>query len=259
MIEIGDQPLRPRRGPSKVTLGCDTGHPRLDGLEVLDGDGTVVREIGVASALLESPMSALVLETTDGCDPLHINSVDVIGPDAGPGLDPGDLVVSLRNLSAFVILNWQSGTLERVVRGSFIQQHAVRHLEGSKFLLFDNQGANLDSDGAQSGPSRLLEVDLATGKERTIFPSADVPPELATPFSRYHGQIDISEDRRRALVSFTDAGRGFEIDLSTGEVLFAYDNVHDLTGVEAAPRELRANAARASLYGMKYLDGNATD
>ena len=85
----------------------------------------------------------------------------------------------------------------RLVRGSFTRQHSVQHLEGSTFVMFDNQsGKEL---------SRLLAVDLATGLETTVFPNANTPanPHL---YSRVAGNVSVSPDRRRAVVSYSNAG-----------------------------------------------------
>ena len=62
----------------------------------------------MATALVESPYAALLWHTTDPCDPLHLNSVRRIEDaedaiDDSAGIAAGDLVVSLRNLSAFAI------------------------------------------------------------------------------------------------------------------------------------------------------------
>ena len=59
----------------------------------------------MATALVESPYAALLWHTTDPCDPLHLNSMRRIEDaiDDSAGIAAGDLVVSLRNLSAFAI------------------------------------------------------------------------------------------------------------------------------------------------------------
>ena len=86
---------------------------------------------------------------------------------------------------------------ERLVRGSFTRQHSVQHLEGSTFVMFDNQsGKEL---------SRLLAVDLATGLETTVFPNANTPTNLHL-YSRVAGNVSVSPDRRRAVVSYSNAG-----------------------------------------------------
>ena len=161
---------------------------------------------------------------------------------------PGDLVVSLRNLSAFAIVDPASGAIKRVVRGGFLQQHAVHHLGGSRFLMFDNLGG--DADG---GPSRLLEVDLTTGAERRVFPVPGLPEPFRGAFSRVAGHVDISPDRQRALVAYSEYGRIFEVDLASGRPLLTYDNLHDLSRVAAAPASLRETAARAQVFSAQYL------
>jgi len=247
-LTVGEDPLTVEVNGSTKRIRCETDRPQIDGVQIVDGEGAVVRRLEIAEMLAASPWSALITQTTDGCDPLHINFVDVIRPDAGPGLEPGDLVVSLRNLSAFAIVDRDSGAIKRVIRGGFLQQHAVRHLGGSRFLMFDNLGGD-----AEGGPSRLLELDLATGVERRVFPAPGLPEPFRDAFSGVAGYIDISPDRRRALVSYSEYGRMFEVDLASGQPLMIYDNLHDLSQVAAAPPTLRETAARAQLFSAQYL------
>jgi hypothetical protein len=249
MLSVGAEALTVEVNGAPQRVRCETGRPQIDGVQIVDGDGTVVRRLEITEALAASPWAALITQTTDGCDPLHVNFVDVIQPDAGPGLDPGDLVVSLRNLSAFAIVDPDSGAIKRVVRGGFLQQHAVHHLGGSRFLMFDNLGGD-----AEGGPSRLLELDLATGVERRVFPAPALPAPFRHAFSKVAGDIDISPDRRRALVSFSEYGRAFEVDLASGQPLMTYDNLHDLSQLDAAPADLRETASRAQLFSARYLE-----
>ena len=161
---------------------------------------------------------------------------------------PGDLAVSLRNLNAFAILDRESFRLKRLVRGSFFQQHAVTHLEGSTFLLFDNQG----SDG-QNGPSRLLEIDLATGRETTVFPNAETPEFLRGLFTEYLGKIDLSPDRQRAMVVFGLTGIAVEVRLADGAVLNVFTSLHDVSRLEQFDAARRTQAAILAMYGLDYL------
>ena len=82
-------------------------------------------------------------------------------------------MVSLRNISAFAILDGDTYRLKRLVRGGFFMQHSVMHLEGTRFLMFDNLGRE-----GRHGPSRLLMVDIADGTETTIFPNDRTPAHL---------------------------------------------------------------------------------
>ena len=64
---------------------------------------------------MNSKFASVLLSTTAACDPLHLNFIHQLGDDAGgaPGIAPGDLVVSLRSLSAFAILDGETGRLKR--------------------------------------------------------------------------------------------------------------------------------------------------
>ena len=158
-------------------------------------------------------------------------------------------MVSLRNLSAFAILDGETARLKLLVRGGFFQQHSVQHLEGSTFLMFDNLGH--DDVG---GPSRLLMVDISDGRETTIFPNDTTPEALRGLFSRYRGYIDISNDRERAIVAFTDASVAVEVRLSDGEVLNTFTSLHDLSDIEQFSEERMTVAGRFRLFGIDYVE-----
>ena len=241
------QEAAPSREASQFRLACASPHRDL--ARVIAGDGRTLEEIDLLQALLESPHAAALRHTTSPCDPLHLNSVEPLGADAsGAGLAPGDLVASLRNLSAFAIIDRDSRRLKRLVRGGFFMQHSVKHLEGAKFLMFDNWGGD-----ETQGPSRLLMVDLATGSETTIFPNAATPEPLRNLFSMYRGHLSISPDRRRALCTFSDEGKSVEVRLADGAALAVFTNLHDVSRWEAFPEERKTRAALFKLQGAYYL------
>ena len=81
-------------------------------------------------------------------------------------------------------------------------------------------------------------------------------PEFAEGLYSYRGShLDISADRSRALVSFSGEGKGFEVDIATGDRILAYDSLHDLREVPGADPATTGTARRANLYGLYYLDG----
>ena len=240
-----------------VTLDCPPGRLGLDSVDVIGGDGRLLDSIDLVGAMLDSPFAPVLIDASapsglrrrTPCNPLHANYVDrIVDNDVQDvwGMSSGDLVVSLRNVSAFVILDAESGRVKRLVRGSFRWQHSVQHWKGSRFLLFDNQG----NDGAH-GPSRLLMVDLADGRETTIFPNDGTPATLRGLFSRVAGKISISPDRRRALVVFTAAGVAVEVRLSDGAALNVFRSLHDVSALEQFPEE---RAARPAVFRMSGLD-----
>ena len=251
-LQIGEGSLRFSYGASPDTveysLPCTTERPQLDTIQVVDGEGAVTEEIALTPIFLGSNWAGIVPETTDACDPFHLNYIDLVGENAGPGLAEGDLVLSLRNLSRFAIFDPEEKRIKRVISGGFIQQHSVHHLEGSRFLIFDNRGGDVFGPG-----SRVVELDIADGTERRIFPNEETPDAFAEVFSDRAGFLDISPDRSRVLASFTHAGRGFEIDIASGRLLAIYDNVHDLSSVSDVPADERGQAWRFSIFGMSYL------
>jgi hypothetical protein len=114
--------------------------------------------------------------------------------------------------------------------------------------MFDNHGG-----GAEGGPSRLLAVDLATGEERTIFPTREHPPRLHGAFSGTAGGVHIAPNGERAIVVFSTDGKAYEIRLADGAVLTEYDHVHDVSMVDSLPEERVAKAGIFVLYGVDYI------
>ncbi|MBL9060066.1 MAG: hypothetical protein JNK88_08595, partial [Mangrovicoccus sp.] len=249
-LEVGKGNWNVRVGPTDrpINAYCETDRPMIDGIHELDLNGNVVARYDINRAMRASPWTALLVNPFNACDPYHINYVDVLDETApGGDLAPGNLVISSRNLSAILIYDPKQDKIVKIVRGSFQQQHSVHHLAGSKALLFDNWGAS----GAGQG-SRLLEVDLAGGPERQVFPPlGETKPEF---YSGRAGLIDIAPDRTRVLISLTEAHSGVEVDLTTGEQFLHYDSLHDLSSVAAAPENLRKSAVKAKLFGMYYLN-----
>ena len=241
------------RSVHKVRLNCR--RPMLDTVRVIDGAGRVREEISVFDAVRESRHVRMIRKSGRDCDPLHLNSIDVLGEDAGgaDGLAPGDLVVSLRSLSAFAVLDRRTHRVKRLVRGGFVVQHAVLHLEGSRFLTFDNLGMDAADGG---GFSRLLMVDVADGGETTIFPDAATPDPLRQAFfTAKGGDVALSPDRRRVIGTAWESGRGVEVRLADGAVLAEFDNVHDVSRLEQLADERMTHAWRFPLSSIRYVSG----
>ena len=243
-------------GGQHVELRCEGRRPWLESVNVIDGDGRLLDSIDLTGAMLDSPFAPVLFEPYNRrrrpprpCDLLHPNFIHRVGGDVRDVRDvsSGDLVVSMAGVSAFAILDAGSGRVKRVVRGSFRRQHAVHHWQDSRFLLFDNQG----SDGV-NGPARLLMVDLADGRETTIFPNAGTPEALRGLRSTFMGKISISPDRRRALVVFR-SGVAVEVRLSDGAALRVFRSLHDVSGLEQFPEERATRPAVFRMTGLDYV------
>lgn len=240
-----------------VNLNCATGKPYNSTISFIDENGRLFRRINVVDVLLDSPFAPILQYTTsphynqeDPCDIIHLNFAHRLREDAGGawGIAPGDIVASLRNLSAFAILDGETGRVKRLTRGSFFHQHSVQHIQGSRFLMFDNIG----SDGVY-GPSRILIIDLADGQETTIFPNERTPEYLRDLFSISVGHIDVSPDRCRVIAAFTREGVAVEIRLSDGEALNVFTSLNDVSDLHQFPTERETKAAMFRIYGIEYI------
>src|SRR4030095_9314764 len=166
-----------------------------------------LKKISILEAVLQSPYRAILLNTSDPCDPIHLNYVDTLSKGSSNGAGGGDrtqFLVSLRNVSAFGLIDSVTGRLVRVFRGSFVQQHGVRFIDAHTVVMMDNCGGDY-----AGGPSRVLLFDLADGKERTLFPNA--LSKWPGTFTKEAGNIDISADHKRVIATFTHSGRAYEI------------------------------------------------
>ncbi len=242
-FSLADQPMSIRNNTSDILI---------DAINIIrPEDGELLRQFSVLDAINNSPHSALLGANVNPADPLHVNSVFMLDDSAnGAGiLSSGDLVISMRNVSAVAILDGRSGSLKCLRRGSFLFQHSARHWKDSKFLLLDNQG----TDGTY-GPSRLMSIDLTTGAEQTIFPNADTPPSLrARAVTEMRGHISISSDLTRAICSFPDARFAMEVRLSDGECLSLFDSVHDISPFGFLNKYDNTKFAAFNLNAIEYL------
>lgn len=123
-------------------------------------EGEVIKEISVLGALLDSDRAGILRtpgwnEHND--DPLHLNDVEVVGPDfarALPTVEAGDLLVSLRDRNTIAVLDQDSQAVVWSMTGLFIEQHDPDLLPNGNLLIFDNRGGSARGRG-----SRILEID----------------------------------------------------------------------------------------------------
>ena len=202
----------------------------VDHVRVIDGDGVLVRQISVGEALRNSHQAPALSYARNACDPLHLNSVEVLTA-AGPfGLAAGDFLLSLRGIGALAVLDGEDGRLKRIWRGGFYGQHGARELSGPAgptFLLYDNWGRE-----GEYGPGRLLALEAASGRARTIFPNASTPASVGIR-SSLRGGVSVAPDGSRAIVHAYRAAQAVEVDLATGETTAVFQVLDDVSALAA--------------------------
>jgi hypothetical protein len=240
-------------GATRVDVTCETGETYVDAIRVLGADGKPVRELPVMEALLQAGRSGWFYNVRDGCNPTHLNSIDLAPESAAkaiPGAAAGDLLVSLRETNTVALLDAATGAVKRVIAGFTAAQHSPRFLPDGTVLVFDNLGGD-----RRLGGTRVVRLDLVKGTAQTLFPSAGDQPLLPV-YSETAGHIDVSPDGRRALIAITHQGRVVEIDVASGTPSWVYDNTHDIARfLEAHDMNATQTRARFATYGAYYVTG----
>jgi hypothetical protein len=236
---------------TRVDLPCAAGEAYMDGIRVLSPDGKPVREITLMDKFVAAGYRGLFYGLRDGCNPTHLNSVDLASAEVAkrvPNVAEGDLLVSLREASAVALLDGKTGAVKYVVSQHTAAQHGPRFLPDGTVLVFDNLGGDRELGG-----SRIVRMDLVKGTSETVFPR-EAHDQLVPFFSATAGHIDVSADGRRALVAATHQGRIIEIDVASGKPLWVYDNTHDIAGfVQANGLRTDQTRARFATYGAYYV------
>jgi len=197
------------------------GFPQLprqvltDDLVHVSADGEELARMSLLDALLDSEYRSvleMVYPETENpasgeteWDPLHTNTVNVIGPDFAEHhnfAEPGQLLVSFRGLDAIALADMSDKSIVWLSRGFWSNQHDPDPLPNGNILVFDNDGY-----GGPGGPSRLVEY--APGSNEIVWSYTGTRPR---PFwsDRRGSQQPLPSGN--VLVTSSQAGRLLEVD-----------------------------------------------
>ncbi len=190
-----------------------------DLLLTVSPDGKLLDRVSVLEALCDSParvklMSQGGYNTTFSPrrraeDPLHLNNLEPVLPEmAGqwPMAKPGDVLVSLRNLSMVGFIDGQTHKMGWTMTGPFVRQHDPDLMPNGHILVFDNLGGK----GGPGGRSRILEMDPAT--QRIAWEYAGTAED---PFDSGKGGTQQPLPNGNVLVAEAWGGRVFEVTRGT--------------------------------------------
>lgn len=90
-----------------------------------------------------------------------------------PGLDAGDLIVSMRDLHLVAAIDGSTHGWKWVVSGRTVRQHSPRLTTDGGILVFDNRGGR-----GETGGSRFVRLTYGEDTVETIVPGPDTPADI---------------------------------------------------------------------------------
>jgi hypothetical protein len=190
-------------------------------------DGKVLSEVSVLKALASYP-GFLSMNYAEGLevtasDPTHVNGAEPLPAawaERFPMFAPGDLLVSLRNMNAIVVIDPRTDRVKWALAGLFAKQHDADYLPNGNLMVFDNAGGD-----PACGGSRVLEIDPAS---QAIVWSYDGCGGLP-----FHTDIRGSQQlltNGNVLVIESQGGRVLEVARDDQRVVWEYVNAIEVEG-----------------------------
>jgi len=144
-------------------------------------DGELLRSYSMVDILRDNGLESLLYLSARNrgapsisYDPLHLNSVRALPEGVRSRLfDPGDVAVSLRNISTVLVLDGDTMEVKWHATGPFLRQHDPIFLPGDRISIFDNRPV---ADDEGSLESQIMELNTRTG-EATAVLGGDGPGE----------------------------------------------------------------------------------
>ncbi len=210
-------------------------------------DGQVLDEIHILDILYEAGLEGLVYNSVVAVRSrhaaiTHLNDVEVLrtaDAQAFPNLEPGDLMVSARNLNLILILDPGTRRIKWYHTGPWILQHDPDFTRDGRISVFDNR-FDMTPTGSALGGSRIVVLDPRTFEWRVAYGGAP-QRRFYTGTVGNHQQLE----NGNLLIAETHAGRVFEATQS-GDVVWEYINRYDENRV--------AMVMQATRYTRDYFE-----
>jgi hypothetical protein len=183
-----------------------------DFVTVLDADGKEIEQVSLLEAVERSPYTSLIELSAKAGDIFHTNTVEVLDGRLAadiPAFREGNVLLSMRNVDAVVVLDMEKKEIVWAFAGLFKQQHQPTLLDNNHMLVFDNMGLG--------ERSRVLEIDLVS--QQVVW---SYGPEGF--YTRYCGSSQRLPNGN-TLITETDAGRALEVR-PDGRIVWEYTNPH---------------------------------
>ncbi len=188
-------------------------------------EGEILKEISLLKAFYSNEKYRPLLwkykrtQTHQG-DIFHMNDAEVLNPslaDKFPGLEPWDVVVSLKKLNTIAILN-QDGEIKWLSEGDFNEQHDPDFEPDGRLVIFNNN-MDFSKNGEYLGGSKIQAIayDDSYAMEQ-LYPVAG-SPRFYTKAGGKH-QLTLNGNR---MITEAQTGRAIEVT-PEGEIVWEWIN-----------------------------------
>jgi hypothetical protein len=178
-------------------------------------EGEILREIFVLKSIYESGYGGLLADTFKSFDITHMNDVEILSADMAeqfPMFAPGDIMVSLRNISTVLVIDGKSEMIKWHLQHPLVRQHDPDFEADGNIVIYDNRD-DMTQEGMRLGSTRLLRINPGTGEINDAYP-INAMQEF---YSQTGGKHQLLANGNR-LITEAHGGRVFEIDAQGDEV-----------------------------------------
>lgn len=214
-------------------------------------DGEILQEISLLETLYKAGHEYLIwkIGRRRKGDITHLNEIEVLSSsmaDHYPLFEPGDLVVSMRNIHAVFVFDPVSLKVKWLTTGPFMFQHDPDFIGNGWIAIFDNNpdGSRspkyLDANpivtvkpGQYLGGSRIVALKPGTNEVRVLFPKG-----LSQPFYTEAGGKFQMLENGNLLIAEAQAGRLFETN-SSGQIVWEW--IQEYNNDNLVPEVLEAS------------------
>ena len=211
--------------PAEVNIpNGPTGYPYHEAplrswtLQNIDLEGTILRTIPVIDIFLENDLEGLLYLSTRRNlapivrgDTLHLNDIETF-PAAYESdiFNAGDLLISLRNINAILVVDPGSLEVKFLSIGHFVRQHDPDFLPGDRISVFDNRNITLAPE-FPTAASRIVEISALDGSARTVLSGDGETPFFTEIMGKHqrlkNGNILVVSSGEGQVLEFSPDGR----------------------------------------------------
>ena len=189
-------------------------------------DGRILQEISVLDVIVENGLRGLLHMLGEGSstvvsgDTLHLNDVEVFPRSLPAGVfKPGDVMVSLRNISAILVFEPDTRHITFMSVGRVLRQHDPDFVDGNTISVLDNNALG----GPTSPPgyySRIVTLSAVDHKQMRVRFAGTSEQPFYTEFMGTHENLP----NGNMLIVESTWGRVIEVD-SRGRIVWQFVNI----------------------------------